>query len=291
MPYDFVHHTEARVFEVLMPSKYRPQIEHVVDAFFDITEFARIPQVKEYCGEDKELLGNMMDLCRCCITGYSTYEVDGRFWSNETGELIDEKTTVVRFIVTDLTLDGPLAQQVGQCAEHILVEFLTRRLAKGIGTEEEVWMVEYGKSQVYRWVRANEKRKKAEIAARRICERMKNLPDHMQLLAVRYIEDRDKKLTTEHIVTDFAELSEDHVALPGEDWYNVIDGILDLYDYDQKHRLKCVWMFNVIFQACDKFARDNWLVKQNGQYEVTREHLQGLAAEYPGDLIAWQKDA
>lgn len=154
MAYEWMPDQPCRVFEVFLPAKHREKLISVLDALLEKDEFARIPPVGKLVS-DGHKLDDLFEDCRACISGYSIYEVEGRFFSKHRNKVDKEKSLVARLIVYDKSpFIGIDANLVGK-AKDICKYLITERLAVEIGEEDEIWLVTFAHPQLSRWVKVS----------------------------------------------------------------------------------------------------------------------------------------
>ncbi|MEM7397234.1 MAG: hypothetical protein AAF492_33350, partial [Verrucomicrobiota bacterium] len=88
------------------------------------------------------------------VTGYSLYEVDGRFMGSSGP--VDERVWVIRLIMHDPESEEGIGPQFRKVAESIVEKLIGKRFAEELGTEDEIWMLEYHKPSLIRWIRKDE---------------------------------------------------------------------------------------------------------------------------------------
>jgi len=108
MPYKYSDSKPVLVYEVFLPKSmsYASKLAEVLDAFLTDAGVRSIPAVQtelKQLPNDKER--DMFVRCiRDAISGYSIYEVDGRFSTST--QPIDERTWAIRFIIHDPRVEG-----------------------------------------------------------------------------------------------------------------------------------------------------------------------------------------
>ena len=152
MSYTFKSKQMAMVFEVFLPKKmsYASKLSEVLDSFLTEKALTAIPKVREYLESRPLEIKALAKGLKSIISGYSIYEVDGRFATN-TGP-IDERVWVIRFIVYDCEVDCGMRTDFKRLAEVIIEHLVAERFAKELGSENEVWMLEYERCGLRRWV-------------------------------------------------------------------------------------------------------------------------------------------
>lgn len=143
------------VFEVFLPKKdeYEAKLREVLGAFVETDGLKKIPDIKKIINirskiesgfDEKHFLQNISEV----ISGYSIYEVDGRFKGLDK----DERTWVIRFIIHDPKLEGAIRKALILKSKEIICYLITKRFAEEIGIEDEIWFVEYQNCLLQRWV-------------------------------------------------------------------------------------------------------------------------------------------
>jgi len=159
------HWDEARisiVYEIFMPRRHEHVLKFVLDSLFTRTKFARIPEVVEimsrFRGESKEkqdqILDEFFSTCQRAISGYSMYEVQGRFFSRKQNKIVDESSIVARLIVADLDCPVPGGGDVTvfNTAKRLVETLIVKRLAEEVPEEEEIWFVKYDHARLQRYI-------------------------------------------------------------------------------------------------------------------------------------------
>lgn len=147
------------LFEVLLPKrkKYEKKLRQVLDAFVKPDAVGTIPDVAtivairsrlEETFRKKEFLSHISEV----ISGYSIYEVDGRFRGDDGQPPVDERTWVIRFIIHDPKLEGAIRPELVEMSKEVICHLVTKRFAEEIGSEDEIWFVEYQGCILQRWI-------------------------------------------------------------------------------------------------------------------------------------------
>jgi hypothetical protein len=155
MPYRLDAEKPILVYEVMLPKKmsYASKLAEVLDCFLQKDKLKKLPQVitelDKQPSEDakEEFLSRIQEV----ISGYSIYEVDGRFVGS-TG-LADERTWVIRFILHDPRSSNGMSGNFYCLAKEIISSLVTKRFAEELNVEQEIWFIQYGNSILQRWVR------------------------------------------------------------------------------------------------------------------------------------------
>ena len=167
------HWDKARasiVYEIFMPRRHKRVLKFVLDSLFTRTKFVRIPEVIEimsrYQRESEkrrdQILGELFVACQKAISGYSMYEVQGRFFSANQSKIVDEKSVVVRLIVADLDCSVPGGGNVTvfNTAQRMIENLVVKRLAEEAPEEEEIWFVKYDHAGLQRYIQETDPAKK-----------------------------------------------------------------------------------------------------------------------------------
>jgi len=152
------------IYEVYIPRRHEHTLKFVLDSLFVESRFARIPEVliqpavKQSSDSEEKRQAAIHELfrrCQSCITGYTLYDVRGRFVDDKTGTIIDEDSVVARLIVADLDCDVPRGanQSVLNDAQKIVEILITERLAAEAPDEQQIWFVKYQQSRLWRCIR------------------------------------------------------------------------------------------------------------------------------------------
>lgn len=158
MKYKHMPEKLARVYEVFLPKKmsYASKLAEVLDAFITPDGVENIPAVKTVLASiqgthAESIRKQFLDTLRKAISGYSIYEVDGRF--NTDAGPIDERVWVIRFIIHDPDQPIGMSGSFLSTADAIITHLVSSRFAKELGTEEEVWVLRYDHCYLQRWVK------------------------------------------------------------------------------------------------------------------------------------------
>jgi hypothetical protein len=157
MTYTFKDSKPALVFEVFLPKRmhYASKLAEVLDAFLSKEGILSIPVIKELIERRKddppEKNAQLLETIKATISGYSIYEVDGRVES-ENGP-IDERTWVIRFIIHDPSTDEGIRSEFHSMARSVIDYLIAQRFAAELGTEGEIWVLEYQHCSLRRWVK------------------------------------------------------------------------------------------------------------------------------------------
>ena len=157
MAYTFKESKPALVFEVFLPKRmhYASKLAEVLDAFLSKDGIMNIPAVKALIEKHKDVSPakhqEFINKIKSTISGYSIYEVDGRF-SGENGP-VDERTWAIRFIIHDPIIDKGIRADFHSMAQSVIEYLIAERFASELGTEDEVWVLEYEHCSLRRWVK------------------------------------------------------------------------------------------------------------------------------------------
>jgi hypothetical protein len=114
---------------------------------------AEIPAVQDLIRQhkgDKSSAAEFIDKMRS-ILGYSIYEVDGGF-SGKDGP-VDERTWVIRLIIHDPRVETGTGSDFNRLAEAVVEHLIAHRFAEELGTEDEIWVLQYENCGLTRWVK------------------------------------------------------------------------------------------------------------------------------------------
>ncbi|CAN5860706.1 hypothetical protein BH23PLA1_BH23PLA1_20460 [soil metagenome] len=145
----------ARMYEVILPKKlgYFGKVQEVLEDLFDEAAIRDIPFVRESIKAgrrdpdfDEELW--IKTLCQAS-RGYSIYEMDGRYVSNQGP--VDERVLVIRFIFHNPSEPGVLKTDFLAASLEVVNHLVAHRFAKELGVEEEIWFLEYTHPQLAIW--------------------------------------------------------------------------------------------------------------------------------------------
>lgn len=150
----------ALVFEVFLPKKmqYASKLAEVLDSFVTEDAILNVPGIKEivdrHVDDPPAQRERFAERIRSIVSGCSLYEVDGRFATED--KLVDERVWVVRFIFHDPSNDEGMDASFRQWAELVIEHLIAKRFAIELGTEDEVWVLEYENCFLRRWVAEKE---------------------------------------------------------------------------------------------------------------------------------------
>ena len=154
-----ISENEGLMYEVMVPKKlsYYKHIQDVLEGLFNIDQILSDPVFRDRIDRgvtvkigqnSEEPLETALRYVSSIFTGYSMYEVDGRFRCND-GRLEDERVIVVRFFFheTQKRDDQEWHEFVGMvtlAVRHLVAIKLAERL-----DEDEVWLVEHASPRIH----------------------------------------------------------------------------------------------------------------------------------------------
>lgn len=148
------------VFEVFLPKRpeYFAKLAEVLDSFLDVQRLRAVAAIRKIINVEKTTRGFdeeqfLKDISEV-ISGYSIYEVDGRFRGNS--RPVDERVLVIRFIIHDPLVEGGMRDDLIERGKEVIRYLITRRFAEELGIEDEIWFVEYQNCWLQRWVKRRE---------------------------------------------------------------------------------------------------------------------------------------
>lgn len=146
-----------RIFEVMLPKKieYFGKLQDVLETLFEPDGIRRVPNIER---EIRELdpsasVEDYIQWAGLLFTGYSIYEIDGRFVHPVTRERSDERMLVIRIIFHDRRSDESLGGDLAAMSEKAVGVLIANRLAEELGTEKEIWVLEYSDARLRIWER------------------------------------------------------------------------------------------------------------------------------------------
>ncbi|MEW6355880.1 MAG: hypothetical protein AB1696_06130 [Planctomycetota bacterium] len=154
MSYSLSEGKPVLIYEVYLPKKmaYASKLAEVLDSFFTPQRLQDIPAVQTRLQEitpDSEKQ-RFIEWIVSTIKGYSIYEVDGGF--SDGARLFDERTWVIRFILHDPMGQDGIRESFRTLSRDVIAHLVTRRFAEELGTEQEIWFLEYEHCRLRRWV-------------------------------------------------------------------------------------------------------------------------------------------
>ena len=156
MPYVKKPRKAALVFEVFLPKKmqYASKLAEVLNSFVTEDAILNVPGIKEiieqHIDDPHEQREGFAERIRSIVSGSSLYEVDGRFATED--KLVDERVWVIRFVFHDPSDDEGMDESFRKWAELVIEHLIAKRFAIELGTEDEIWVLEYEKCFLRRWV-------------------------------------------------------------------------------------------------------------------------------------------
>lgn len=162
----------ARMYEVILPKKlgYFGKVQEVLEDLFDEKAVRKIPFVrKSIAARRKEGIAGFDEdawvktLCEAS-RGYSIYEMDGRYLAREGP--VDERVLVIRFIFHNPSETTDPRTDFLSASIEVVNHLVARRFAQELGVEEEIWFLEYDRTQLAIW-RREPPRKPKESASKR----------------------------------------------------------------------------------------------------------------------------
>jgi hypothetical protein len=156
-PYAEKEWKSVLIYEVLLPKRleYLGKLQDVLQTIFDEQKIRQVPAIRaelQARGEDSPAHAWVSQLARV-FTGYSMYEVDGRYVEPGTGQRSDERTIVIRLILHDRSTDESLRPEFEGLVDSAVRWLLGNRLAEELGTEGEIWIIRYEQAQIKIWER------------------------------------------------------------------------------------------------------------------------------------------
>lgn len=158
--YQIIGPKPVRMFEVMIPKRieYFAKLQDILETLFDPQRMRNLPVLRAQFEADggREQMDRWIDFAAQMFTGYSIYEIDGRFVNPATREKFDERMLVIRILFHDLRLRDALGRDLAaQCEEGVRL-LIADRLAMELGSEHEIWVLEYGQPTLTIWQRADE---------------------------------------------------------------------------------------------------------------------------------------
>lgn len=145
----------VRMFEVMVPKKieYYAKLQDVLETLFEPEEIRRVPNVEHELHEldPSATLDDYVQWAGLLFTGYSIYEIDGRFVHPVTRARFDERMLVIRIIFHDRRRQADMGPDLAAMSEKAVGLLIANRLAEELGTESELWVLEYGDAAIRIW--------------------------------------------------------------------------------------------------------------------------------------------
>lgn len=143
------------IYEVLLPKRleYLGKLQDVLETIFDEDKIRQVPAIRaelEARGENSPVHAWVSQVARV-FTGYSLYEVDGRYVDPGSGRRSDERTVIIRLVLHDRSTGESLRPEFQGLVDSAVRWLLGNRLAEELGTEGEIWILRYGQAQIKIW--------------------------------------------------------------------------------------------------------------------------------------------
>lgn len=156
--YQVIGPKPVRMFEVMIPKKieYYAKLQDILETLFDPQRMHNLPILRERIAATggEEGLDQWIEFAAKMFTGYSIYEIDGRFVQPETGEKFDERMLVIRILFHDLRHERAIGGDLAAKCEEGVRLLIADRLASELGSEDEIWVVEFGQPTLTIWQKA-----------------------------------------------------------------------------------------------------------------------------------------
>jgi hypothetical protein len=146
----------ARMYEVILPKKlgYFGKVQEVLEDLFNEDAIRAVPFVHQTIAKrrrhdpsfDEEAW--IKTLGRAS-RGYSIYEMDGRYLSNQGP--VDERVLVIRFIFHNPGGEADPKTDFLAASLEVVNHLVAHRFAAELGVEEEIWFLEYTNPQLMIW--------------------------------------------------------------------------------------------------------------------------------------------
>jgi hypothetical protein len=154
-PYAEKHWKSVLIYEVLLPKRleYLGKLQDVLQTIFDEEKIRQVPAIRaalEAEGETSTAHAWVSQVARV-FTGYSMYEVDGRYVDPRSGQRSDERTIVIRLILHDRSTEESMRPEFQRLVDDAVRWLLGNRLAEELGTEGEIWIIRYDQAQIKIW--------------------------------------------------------------------------------------------------------------------------------------------
>ena len=147
--YDYGGWEPIVIYEVLLPKKmsYVSKLEKILDSFLSHDKIREVLKAGDRFGgekikseKDRERVAKTI---KKVISGYSIYEVDGRF-AGDDGP-VDERVWVIRFIVRAQSKSKGMFKKTCSLADDIIGKIIVKGFSEGIGKEDAVWAIKHEK--------------------------------------------------------------------------------------------------------------------------------------------------
>jgi hypothetical protein len=143
------------IYEVLLPKRleYLGKLQDVLETIFAEDKIRQVPAIRAEL--DAQPPGSpvhrwVSDAAKI-FTGYSMYEVDGRYLDPTSGQKSDERTIVIRLVIHDRAVETDLRPDFARLVDAAVRGLLGNRLSKELGTEGQIWIIRYEQAQVKIW--------------------------------------------------------------------------------------------------------------------------------------------
>jgi hypothetical protein len=151
----------ARMYEVILPKKlgYFGKVQEVLEDLFDEEAIRKIPFIQEAFAarrrqtadfDEEAWIKTLGQACR----GYSIYEMDGRYLSQEGP--VDERVLVIRFIFHNPSDEDDRRTDFLAASREVVNYLVAHRFANELGVEDEIWFLEYHDPQLAIWRKEQE---------------------------------------------------------------------------------------------------------------------------------------
>jgi hypothetical protein len=153
--YAIVGPKPVRMFEVMIPKKieYFAKLQDILETLFDPQRMRGLPFLQQALKEAGVDLEEWVEFASRMFTGYSIYEIDGRFVHPTSRAKFDERMLVIRIIFHDLRMRSGLGGDLAVRSEQAVRLLIADRLAVELGSEDEIWVLEYGEPALTIWQR------------------------------------------------------------------------------------------------------------------------------------------
>lgn len=143
------------IYEVLLPKRleYLGKLQDVLQTIFDEEKIRQVPAIRAALTDagptdaDRDWVSQVARV----FTGYSMYEVDGRYVDPRTNQRSDERTTVIRLVIHDRGSEEGMSAEFQQLVDSAVRWLIGNRLAEELGTEGEIWIIRYEQAQIKIW--------------------------------------------------------------------------------------------------------------------------------------------
>jgi hypothetical protein len=154
-PYEEKDWKSILIYEVLLPKRleYLGKLQDVLQTIFDEEKIRQVPAIRAALSADGESAPQHDWLAQVArvFTGYSMYEVDGRYVDLRSGSRSDERTMIIRLVLHDRDSDEGMSPEFQRLVDSAVRWLLGNRLAEELGTEAEIWIIRYDQAQIKIW--------------------------------------------------------------------------------------------------------------------------------------------